>query len=257
VKNLFVIKIIVRQGDTDRVYSMTNKGINAYMRMPGQCLLLTAEETTDFIIKRKQAPGKVVDEKEFADPLPEKPIEEAEKKEKTVKQFFEKFRPEKSSGDGNGREHKERDGSKKERKDRGERDNSKKENRGDREHKDRGERGNSKKENRGDREQKDRGEREYKHRDKGEKLSTEKSDAGAYTLNIQGIPTNVKKDTVLNLFAGTNFTSERIFVSKEGLCMGWGFVNFANMKDAESALKKVAYALIGNQPLMVKLKINK
>ena len=72
-KNLFVIKIIVHQGETDQLYSMTEKGFNAYIRLPGQCAYLTALEIKDEIIKRTNNPEKGLNDSEFQDPEPENP----------------------------------------------------------------------------------------------------------------------------------------------------------------------------------------
>ena len=72
-KNLFVIKIIVHQGETDQLYSMTEKGFNAYIRLPGQCAYLTALEIKDEIIKRSNNPDKGLNDLEFQDPEPENP----------------------------------------------------------------------------------------------------------------------------------------------------------------------------------------
>ncbi len=71
--NLFVIKIIVHQGETDKLYSMTEKGYNAYLRLPGQCAYLTALEIKDEIIKRNNNPEKALDDTEFQDPEPDNP----------------------------------------------------------------------------------------------------------------------------------------------------------------------------------------
>ena len=52
INNLFVVKIIVLQGEPYILYSMTNKGFNSSIRLQGQCANLTAEEIYKEIIKR-------------------------------------------------------------------------------------------------------------------------------------------------------------------------------------------------------------
>ena len=55
IPNLYVIKIIILPGDIYNLYSITNKGgyISA-IRLPGQCINLTAEEIHDEIIRRSE-----------------------------------------------------------------------------------------------------------------------------------------------------------------------------------------------------------
>lgn len=71
INNMYIIKIIVRQGDTNKLYSICNKGYISYLRLPGQCANLTAEEIYEEIIKRHTNPAVPIDEKEFEDPEPE------------------------------------------------------------------------------------------------------------------------------------------------------------------------------------------
>lgn len=71
LENIYVIKIIVKQGDPNKLYSTSSKGFNAYVRLPGQCVLLSAEEITDEIVKRRENPKNSVDDKAFDDPQPE------------------------------------------------------------------------------------------------------------------------------------------------------------------------------------------
>ena len=74
IKNLYVIKIIVSQGDTDTLYSITNKGgFISYLRLKGQCALLTAEEIKKELINRDKNPEKPISPKEFNDPQPDNP----------------------------------------------------------------------------------------------------------------------------------------------------------------------------------------
>ena len=77
INELFVVKIIILQGDPFILYSMTNKGFNSAIRLQGQCANLTAEEITNEIIRR----GKLADSNkienlnlinnQFNDPEPE------------------------------------------------------------------------------------------------------------------------------------------------------------------------------------------
>ena len=72
IKGLFVIKIIVKQGDPKKLYSL-NKD-NCYkssMRLKGQVANLTTEEIYQEIIKRYNNEVKMVDENEFNDVEPE------------------------------------------------------------------------------------------------------------------------------------------------------------------------------------------
>jgi len=75
LENIYVIKIIIRQGDVNKLYSSISKGINAYVRLPGQCVLLSAEEITDEIVRRKENPKNGIEDSAYADPQPENPNE--------------------------------------------------------------------------------------------------------------------------------------------------------------------------------------
>ena len=80
INNLYVVKVIVLQGEPNILYSMTNKGFNSAIRLQGQCANLTAEEITKEIIRR----GKLGElnkyenlnvNNQFNDPEPEKNFE--------------------------------------------------------------------------------------------------------------------------------------------------------------------------------------
>ena len=80
INNLYVVKVIVFQGEPNILYSMTNKGFNSAIRLQGQCANLTAEEITKEIIRR----GKLGElnkyenlniNEQFNDPEPEKNFE--------------------------------------------------------------------------------------------------------------------------------------------------------------------------------------
>lgn len=53
IKNLFVIKIIILQGEVDRLYSTTSKGYKSFMRLQGQSVELSSEEIERNLIARK------------------------------------------------------------------------------------------------------------------------------------------------------------------------------------------------------------
>ena len=82
INDLYVVKIIVMQGDPFILYSMTNKGFKSAIRLQGQCANLTAEEITKEIIRR----GKLGEQQkfdysnysnnQFNDPEPEKNYED-------------------------------------------------------------------------------------------------------------------------------------------------------------------------------------
>ncbi len=80
INDLYVVKVIVLQGEPNILYSMTNKGFNSAIRLQGQCANLTAEEITKEIIRR----GKLGEfnkyenlniNNQFNDPEPEKNFE--------------------------------------------------------------------------------------------------------------------------------------------------------------------------------------
>jgi hypothetical protein len=75
--NLYVIKIIVHQGDTDKLYSISSKCYISYLRLPGQCANLTASEIYEEIYQRKINPKIPIKEEEFIDPDPEVNLDES------------------------------------------------------------------------------------------------------------------------------------------------------------------------------------
>ena len=75
INNLFIVKIIVLQGEPNVLYSMTNKGFNSAIRLQGQCANLTAEEITKEIIKRQELKKLDNWNNQFNDPEPEKNYE--------------------------------------------------------------------------------------------------------------------------------------------------------------------------------------
>ncbi len=92
--DFYVIKIIVHQGDTDKLYSITNKCYISFLRLPGQCANLTASEIYEEISQRKLNPKISVNDDEFKDPEPEENLAESisfhseENKKNVVKNEF-------------------------------------------------------------------------------------------------------------------------------------------------------------------------
>ena len=74
IKNLYIIKIIIHQGDTDQLYSTIERGgYISFIRLSGQCINLSAQEIRDEIINRNKNPEKSLSKSEFLDPQPENP----------------------------------------------------------------------------------------------------------------------------------------------------------------------------------------
>ena len=52
IKNLYIIKIIIHQGDTDQLYSTIERGgYISFIRLSGQCINLSAQEIRDDFAK--------------------------------------------------------------------------------------------------------------------------------------------------------------------------------------------------------------
>ena len=75
INNLYVVKIIISQGEPYLLYSMTNKGFNSAIRLQGQCANLSAEEIYNEIIRRgilkNNFSNNNVINNDFNDPEPE------------------------------------------------------------------------------------------------------------------------------------------------------------------------------------------
>ena len=69
--NRYITKMIVKQGDTDKLYSVSNQVYESYKRLQGMVTQLKPEVIANEIIKRKTNPEKPIPEKEFEDPKPE------------------------------------------------------------------------------------------------------------------------------------------------------------------------------------------
>ena len=76
INNLYVIKIIIKQGEVNRLYSTTSRGFRSFMRLPGQCVELSAEEIEKNLVTRMSGENifKKVDPEEFEDIEPHIPI---------------------------------------------------------------------------------------------------------------------------------------------------------------------------------------
>ena len=96
IHDLYVIKIIILQGEPYYLYSITTKGFKSAIRLQGQCANLTAEEITNEIIRR----GKLRESQnfdcprnknaEFNDPEPEINFEiESNDSDKDLKEKYE------------------------------------------------------------------------------------------------------------------------------------------------------------------------
>lgn len=70
IQNCYVIKIIVKQGNPDKLYSITDRSYQSYMRLPGQVVLLRANEIENYIIELNKNPREYTDDSEFNDPEP-------------------------------------------------------------------------------------------------------------------------------------------------------------------------------------------
>jgi len=73
IENLWVAKVIVRQGDPSLLYSVTNIGINAYYRMQRQNIALKADQILVELKQRQTKPKNPRPASDFEDEAPEKP----------------------------------------------------------------------------------------------------------------------------------------------------------------------------------------
>ena len=67
----YVTKMIIKQGDTDKLYSVSYKKYKSFKRLQGMVELLKSEVIAEEIYKRRNNPEKPIPEKEFIDPEPE------------------------------------------------------------------------------------------------------------------------------------------------------------------------------------------
>jgi hypothetical protein len=68
----YVTKMIVKQGDTEKLYSISDKKYESYKRLQGKNTQLKAKGIANEIYKRKKNPEKPLPDDEFIDPEPEK-----------------------------------------------------------------------------------------------------------------------------------------------------------------------------------------
>ena len=83
MNNLYVIKLIVKQGDTDKLYSISKSDYISYKRMPGMVGMnshLTSEVIAKEITERRTNPKKPIREEDFDDPKPEENLNESKLK---------------------------------------------------------------------------------------------------------------------------------------------------------------------------------
>ena len=83
MNNLYVIKLIVKQGDTDKLYSLSKSDYISYKRMPGMVGMnchLTSEVIAKEIHDRITNPKKPIPDEEFDDPKPEENLNESKLK---------------------------------------------------------------------------------------------------------------------------------------------------------------------------------
>ncbi len=77
MNNLYVTKIIIKQGDTDKLYSVSNIDYESYMRLQGMVSHLKPEEIANEIHERKTKPKVSIPDDEFDDPKPEENLYES------------------------------------------------------------------------------------------------------------------------------------------------------------------------------------
>jgi len=75
INNMWVIKIIIKQGETSDLYSTDEKLFKSFIRLNGMSVILKTEEIKDEIIRRKTKPKEKINDEEFIDPEPERYLE--------------------------------------------------------------------------------------------------------------------------------------------------------------------------------------
>jgi hypothetical protein len=72
INNKYVVKILVKKGDTGKLYSVSSKFYKSYMRLPGQCVELSSIEIEKEIIDRNLKKEEIsISLDDFIDPEPE------------------------------------------------------------------------------------------------------------------------------------------------------------------------------------------
>lgn len=248
LRDLYITKLVIKQGDTDKLYSITQKPFTSYIRMDGQVVQLSAEEITKFIVQRNKSPNKVVDEELYTDPEPEKP--------ELTNNFVNKPSPVKSNvkdspninsnifsntnvnsnnnsnifsniSTSNIDIKDNRDKASKDRTDKKDKDRDKEK---------------SKNSIEKDIKSSNFDYIKYKGRkskDKNES-SVKKNDVDYIIIKINNIPTQLKHaDFVKALLDNLKYRSHNIFVDDKGNCLGWGFVNLNEEKEYKDLLRNV------------------
>lgn len=72
---LYVTKLVIKQGDTSKLYSINKVSYVSFIRLDGQVLSLNAEEINKYIINREKNPAIATESSYFIDPDPENPKE--------------------------------------------------------------------------------------------------------------------------------------------------------------------------------------
>jgi len=71
IPDLFIIKIIIKQGETNDLYSIRQDSVLCYARKNGEAIQLSSRETKDALLKRDKNSEKRVADSEFIDPEPQ------------------------------------------------------------------------------------------------------------------------------------------------------------------------------------------
>lgn len=78
LKDRYVTKVIIKQGDTDKLYSISSKVYESYKRVHSLVSTLKPESIAAEIYKRKSNPEKPIPDSEFIDPEPEENLWESD-----------------------------------------------------------------------------------------------------------------------------------------------------------------------------------
>jgi hypothetical protein len=247
MNNLWVVKIIVKQGDVDKLYSTVDKGFSSYIRMPGQCVFLSASEIVEEILKRKTSPRVKIDEKEFQDPQVEVPlINEENTNSNTSNTNNKNYKNNKNNNHPKSLENL----NKKIPKVRVELNPENKQISND-----------------------SACPLNYKIKiNKETAIQNEKQPNikdnkicddfpnkiiqpnKVFSLNIQGIPTSVKEDEVVNLLIFTNPCSYKVFTDHNSFCKGWAYFNYDSESELLQAMTNIKDLMINGAKLQVKIK---
>jgi len=170
----YVIKIIVHQGDTDKLYSITNKCYISFLRLPGQCANLTASEISEEIYQRKNNPKIPINDEEFKDPEPEDNLEES------VNSIFQ------------------------------------------------------------DNKNKNIGKNDFniKNNFDNNQRKNKNFTNNYYVVKVKGIGNHIYAKELDEIFQSANYVTKKFFFNNNGQSRGYGYLNFNNLSDAQSAIDK-------------------